>query len=149
MKRFLLFPCLLIAVFISQSAFTQSSLSDSTFELKRSINLNDKDTETKNITIEVSEKTLAMGLNISCKVLLGNLKIEIYDPKGKKQGEFSVESQYSNKLPLSENDAYNKEVVEGQIEKRISQPIPGQWIIKLIPEKVYASVQIKSRFSQN
>jgi hypothetical protein len=116
------------------------------FNLNRSIILYpDKDTKVKDITLEVNEKTTIFSLNVACKVKLGNLTIELYDPKGDKQGEFSIESQMDQKLPLNGDDKYEREIIEGNIQKEITNPIKGKWIIRLIPLKTYANVNIQSQ----
>ena len=142
MKRLLTISIFLIALCISHPAIAQSF----TFDLKRSINLTSNDKDDQSIILNVTEKTSSLGLDINCKVLLGSLKIEIYNPKGEKQGEFAVESQLKEKLPLNYDESLNRELVEGKIEKIISDPIAGKWIIKLIPTKTYASIKINSRF---
>lgn len=129
-------------LFISQISFSQSS----TFDLNRQVNLYPKDSEDKNIILNVTKNTYALSLNISCKVLLGDLTIELYDPNDVKQGEFSIESQMEGKIPLIGNDENEREVVEGNIRKDISNPIVGNWLIKLIPDKTVARINIKSKF---
>lgn len=120
-----IFPLLFI-VFLSTTVYSQST----EFNIERKINFWDKDSKTKNITVEVKENTNSVSFNINCKVLYGNITIEILDPKGKKHGNFSVKNQM-NKLPLSTEN--NKEEVNGQINKHIGTPKAGNWIIKIIP----------------
>ncbi|WP_431135216.1 hypothetical protein [Psychroserpens mesophilus] len=143
MKRLLSISILVITLLTCQYTFAQEERS--TFDLKRSINLFEKNNKTENIIVNVSEKTSSINLLISCKVFSGNLKIEIYDSKGTKKNEFYVESQMDDETPKDENSSYEKEIVEGAIEKTIHNPIAGKWIIKLIPEEVTASVEINSR----
>lgn len=144
MKRLLSISILLIAMFTNQSIISQNE--SSTFELKRSIKLTEEDTDIQNITLNITEKTVYVGLGISCKVFLGNLKIELYDPNGKKHDEFSVESQIKDKSDGKTDNFYEKETVEGQIEKILNNPIKGNWIVKIIPQGALASIEIGSRF---
>ncbi|MEM5564477.1 hypothetical protein WNY78_05160 [Psychroserpens sp. AS72] len=144
MKPLLSISILLFVLFSFQTSIAQET---STFDLKRSIKLTPEDIEAQNIKLSVYEKTSFVGLNISCKVILGNLKVEIYDPNGNKQGEFAVESQILDKSNGTKDNFYEKETVEGQIEKFLKNPMRGDWIVKLIPIKTYAEVEINSRFT--
>lgn len=134
---------LFIALFISQLTFSQNTR----FEINRSINFHPKkDIEPTNIIIKVDKQTVNFFLDISCKVRLGGLTVEIYDPKGEKQGEFSIESQMDKKLPLTGSDENEREIVNGNISKQINEPIKGDWFVKLIPNNTFANILIKSSF---
>lgn len=114
-------------------------------DLKRSISLSG-DSETEEIEIKV-EETVLLNINIKSNVKVGGLTIEIYDPNGEKQGNFSVGSQLNlNKSSMESKDKKSKnEEVSGQIEKKIKEPVNGNWIIKIIPNKAEGTVLIRSK----
>lgn len=114
--------------------------------LKRSISLSG-DSETEEIEIKVEDETLNLNISIRSTVKVGGLTIEIYDPNGVRQGNFSVGSQLNLKRHSSErkDNKSKNEVVNGQIEKLVKEPIVGNWIIKIIPSKAEGSVSILSK----
>ena len=115
-------------------------------DLKRSINLSG-DSETKEIEIKVEDENLLLNIIIKSNVKYGALTIEIYDPNGEKQGNFSVGSQLSSKRSSTESkdEKSKNEEVNGQIEKKIKEPVKGNWIIKIIPNKAEGTVLIRSK----
>ena len=102
--------------------------------LNRSIQF-DGSSDTEDIKIEVADATKKLYVSINSTIKSGHLTVEVYDPKGNKKGNFSIESQVksSNK---------KKELVCGQMQKQIDDPIKGNWVIKLIPNNVAGDVSI-------
>ena len=100
-------------------------------------------TKTQTVEIDTPKNSSSLGLQILCTVKNGAVKIEIFNPSGKKEGEFSVES--------TENEGSNSlfdlldEGVSGEINKMIYEPHVGSWKIKFIPENATGKVQIVSR----
>ncbi len=135
MKRLL---TILLITFISQSLFAQ----DAKFNIDRKIELKNQDSVEKNIRINVIEGTTNVYLSIECYVYIGNVTIEIFDPNGVKKGNFSIESQVEEDIPIRGNP---NETVEGKIDQRLEKPIKGNWIIKITPEKAYGNVNIKTK----
>ena len=127
--------------------FTNLSFGQGTvLNLKRSISLSG-DSKTEEIEIKVEDETLNLNISIKSTVKVGGLTIEIYDPNGVKRGNFSVGSQLNlNRRSSGLKDSKSKnEVVNGQIEKKVKEPIVGNWIIKIIPNKAKGSVSILSK----
>ncbi len=134
----------ILVLVITLSSISQSLLAqDAQFNLDRKINLKNQDSVEKNIKINVSEGTINVYLGIECKVSMGNVTIEIFDPNGVKNGNFSIESQIEEELPIRAE--YYNEIVEGQIEQRLESPIKGTWVIKITPEKATGNVHIKTK----
>ncbi len=106
--------------------------------LSRSIKL-DKSSKKEEIKIEVADNVKSLNIGLNSTISEGSLTVEIFDPKGDKQGNFSVESQLSSS---SSNSGKNSEMVCGQLNKTISDPIQGDWVVKLKPKKVTGKVQI-------
>lgn len=120
------------------SAQISQAVEKTSFNIHRTIELT-KATRSQDIKIEVNEKECRFNLRINSKVMDGKVKVEIYDPKGKKQGNFSVGCQMD-----SDN---SKEMVNGMITKAIEKPELGDWKVKIIPTKAVGKVTIQ--FSQD
>jgi len=130
-KSIKLFACLSLIMFLSFSATGQQC---DGITLNRNIQL-DGSSDTEEFKVEVSEDIESLQIAIISTIQSGYLTMEIYDPKGVKQGNFSVESQLNS-------NAKKKELVCGQMQKTIKDPIKGNWVIKLIPEKVKGDISI-------
>lgn len=119
-------------------SFYSSAQDCSGISSNRSIEL-DSSSDKEKIKIEVTENVQKLHFGISSTITSGDLTVEIYDPKGKKQGNFSVESQLNSS---TSSNAKKKELVCGSMQKGISNPMKGDWTIKLIPKKVTGTVAI-------
>ena len=130
----------MLTMFLCIGAFAQST------EFTTTRNLSFKESsKIQNVEIKISENTNGLALSIKCGVRKGTVTIEIYNPEGEKQGEFSVESMESD-----DNESLFsllKEGVVGQINKRITKPQAGKWIIKFIPNNASGGVEIQSHQS--
>lgn len=124
------FLFLFTSVVVAQQNSQQSCNATS---LNRTINF-DGSSDQENIAIDVSEDNKTMHVGINSTVNSGYLTVELYDPKGNKKGNFSIESQLNNDK--------KKERVCGQMQKHIDDPMKGKWIVKLIPNKVVGDVSI-------
>ena len=93
--------------------------------------------DSEQIKVEVSDDTKDLNLNVNGTIKSGYLTVEIFDPKGNKKGNFSIESQ------ISASDT-KKEMVCGQMSKQIKDPMKGNWIIKLTPKNVVGDITINS-----
>ena len=107
----------------------------SSSSVTRSIELNDS-SKSKTVTLEVSKGTKNFMIGVNSLISSGSLTMEIFDPKGNKQGNFSVESQMNNQ------GADAKEEVCGQLNRSFSDPMAGDWSVKLKPKKVTGKVSI-------
>ena len=131
-KSIQLFACLFLFATLLQ-AQQQSQHSCNAVSLNRTIQF-DGSSDQENIVIDVSKNTSKMHVSINSTVKSGYLTVELYDPKGNKKGNFSIESQV--------NSSQKKEQVCGQMQKHIDDPIKGKWVIKLVPNKVIGDVSI-------
>jgi len=112
------------------------------YQVSRTIELEDS-SDTEEIKLEVSENMKALSIGINSTIDAGSLTMEIYDPKGNKQGNFSVESSTS-----SSSKGKRKELVCGQLNKAIENPMKGDWTIKLKPKNVTGKINIHSHQAQ-
>ena len=131
-KTFKLFACLfLFTAIVNAQQFSQKSCN--AVCKTRTIELDDS-SDKETITVDVSEDVNKMHLNINSNVKSGYLTVELYDPKGNKKGNFSIESQSKS--------SKTKEQVCGQMQKYIEDPIEGKWTVVLVPKKVVGNVSI-------
>ena len=97
----------------------------------------------QSVEIKSPKDTSTLSIQILCSVENGAVTIEIFNPSGKKEGEFTVEStetETSNSL----FDLLN-EGVSGEINKLVNDPEVGSWIVKFNPDKATGKVQIVSK----
>jgi len=106
----------------------------------RNIQLDDSSSN-EVVKVEVKENAKHLMIGVNSTISSGSLTMEIYDPKGNKQGNFSVESMMSSS---SSSKGKNKETVCGQLNKSFQDPMKGDWTIKLKPKKVSGKIQINS-----
>ena len=129
-------------------------------------------TNTEEIKIEVELVDCFFQLEVKSSIMNGELKIEIYDPTGKKQGSFSVGCQINTKSKTIKKTNINdfiygktkavetgkgkkinssnktselNEFVSGSTSKSIHNPMLGDWIVKFIPSNADGYVIIASR----
>ena len=113
-----------------------------TFNLSRRISL-DQESEKYEILLPVSGPINSFSIKISSEIFNGKLTIEIYDPNGEKQGNYSVDNQTSNR-PDKSVKSNTKEVVSGRISKLIEYPINGVWKVLIIPTNATGQILIES-----
>ena len=131
-----LFTCLV--VFVAMSTYSDAQQNSqkccNSISLERSIKF-EGSSDTEEITIEVNEDIKMMHLGVNGIISSGQLTVEVYDPKGDKYGNFSIESQ------IKSNDK-KREKVCGQMQRQIEKPMKGKWVVKLIPVKVSGDISI-------
>ena len=112
--------------------------SETKVELERTIRL-ENDSGAEDVLIEISEKTRRLELMIVSKVRNGKVTIEIYDPKGIKQGSYTVGTLLSSE---------KEETVNGNIKKSLFEPQVGKWKIKIIPIDATGAIQIQTAIAE-
>lgn len=106
------------------------------FNTARSLKLENESKE-QHISIDVSDEYNILALSIHSNIHEGKLSIEILDPSGEKQGNFSIGCQVGGA-----NNPTTKEVVQGQFRKTFQNPKKGKWVVKIIPQNANAQVNI-------
>lgn len=125
--------CLFCTLSISAQDNGLFPSSNSISNITREIKLKD-DSKIEEVEIFVGDQDRELELQIRSSVSKGKLLIELYDPSGKKQGKFSIGTQMSSE---------KKERVQGTMNKRLKDPKPGSWKVKIIPKNVEASILIE------
>ncbi|PID93646.1 MAG: hypothetical protein CSA95_06970 [Bacteroidetes bacterium] len=95
-----------------------------------------EDSKTEEILIVNEASVIRFELTIDAFENAGKLTIELYDPDHVKQGNFTIEKQLSEK---------KREEVKGHLRKSIVEPKPGEWRIKIIPEKSNGQIKILTK----
>lgn len=134
---------ILLFLIFSLISFAQ----DSTFNLRREIQLHDYDSKEKTVTLNVGSETNQLYIMINCRVNKGRISIGIFSPSGEKKGDFEIESQFDESL--SEASGNHEEIVEGSINKNIKTPEKGKWLIKIKPTNTNGALQINTKQFQD
>ena len=92
------------------------------------------DSKNKEVVVKVEKEVPSLSLSINGEVRSGNVNVGIYDPKGKKQGSFSIENE-NNK---------DGETVNGSLNKNLSSPMIGDWKVKIESDKAKGNVIVTS-----
>lgn len=104
--------------------------------------------------IEVTSDQCQFEINVSCNLKKGDLKIEIYDEKGKKQGSFSTGGEVDKKNTTGENEISlsqreSKTITETQkaVSGRLVRDIAsiGTWTIRIIPSNATGEFNLMYR----
>ncbi|MEE4176711.1 MAG: hypothetical protein V2I46_04305 [Bacteroides sp.] len=109
------------------------------FNTERALILENESKE-QQITIDVSETYDALSLNIGANLHEGKLTIEIFDPSGEKQGNFSIGTQLEGV-----SNPGTRERVQGKINKVFENPRKGKWLVKISPLNAKAQINIQVR----
>lgn len=118
-----------------------------------SIRLNGS-SETRELQVEVAEEGCYFNLDIDANVEKGSIKIEIYDPRGRKKGVFSTgttkDKETSVTLKTEDKGAQKKECTE-RVSGEIMQQnaLSGVWTIKIIPNHTFGVVTFRNQQSSN
>jgi hypothetical protein len=129
-----------LILFITPITFAQYKQNCSNYNTTRNIELDDSSSN-EVVKVEVKDNAKHLMIGVNSTISSGSLTMEIFDPKGNKQGNFSVESMMSSN---SNSKGKNKETVCGQLNKSFQDPMKGEWTIKLKPKKVSGKININS-----
>lgn len=118
---------ILFFVVIGTSVYSQD-----VFSVQSKIELNGS-SEPSDMKIEVTSDKCHFDINVRCVITQGELKIEIYDEKGKKQGSFSTGGLTENKVVKSDSNLKKETVkkVNGVVVKENASI--GTWTVRVIP----------------
>ncbi|WP_236976226.1 hypothetical protein [Membranihabitans maritimus] len=130
-----------ILMFLSTLSITAQH---SSFNLNREIQLTGE-SNTFEISIPIAPGLKQLGITVSSSIWQGDISIELYDPRKKKIGNYSVGTQVDDKTdPEKSRFSKPKETVEGRIVKVFENPIPGDWKVTIKTEKSKGHVNIST-----
>ena len=119
---------------VTVSADASASASGTRVNLQRKITL-ETVSKSQEVILNIEGGVERFELNINSVVNTGDLKIELYDPRGKNQGVFALGTQL---------DAGNSERVDGNIQKSLKDPQSGAWRVKILPSEATGTVTIQT-----
>ncbi|MBN1926523.1 MAG: gliding motility-associated C-terminal domain-containing protein [Prolixibacteraceae bacterium] len=108
-------------------------------DLQRNIRL-ENDSKPEEIIINIEKGARGFELMISSQVKIGKLTIEVFDPNGIKEGTFSVGTQLNSE---------KQEIANGNIRKSFTEPLSGNWKVKIIPTKATGNIRIQTAVSED
>ena len=106
-------------------------------DLSRKIKM-ERDSKPEEVILPIGNDVKRFGLFIHSSVDAGDLKIELYDPKGNSQGSLVGGTQLTG--PKSER-------VNSSISKSVDHPQSGDWKIRISPVQVTGTVVIETTLS--
>ena len=127
----------LVAVLFAFSSFcfAQEELS-----LARSWSLSfDNESEKAEVKVKMTDEYNYMKFIVNSSFTKGKMLVELIDPNGKKQGNFTVKAYGEIKKGKNTN---SKSRVAGNMQKAFKHPLIGTWIIRAIPSSATGELQI-------
>ena len=132
---------ILLFVVIGTSVYSQDK---TMFDLHNYVKF-DKASKPTEMKIEVTSDQCYLELSVNCRLTDGDLKIEIYDEKGKKQASFSTGGEVENKIAKSDSDIQieSQKTVSGRLAKE--NVSIGTWAIRIIPNNATGDLTLQYR----
>jgi hypothetical protein len=118
----------LLFLLLAISTFGQANQKRLSIQTDVSFNGQSEATDLKFPVLQIAN----LNMNIESHIIQGELTIELYDPQGEKQGNFTIGSPTFS----------SKESVRGSLSKRITNPAKGDWIVKFIPKNASGAIEI-------
>lgn len=165
MRTRVLFPILITMLFVltiketnCQSVKVDSIVSYSLFfDLNNFIKISESE-KPKDILIDVNKNALKFNLQVGCILNSGSLLFEVYDPNGKKaevlplinskQSQIDVHADFFVGKEMKPNSTVKYEgeddslIVHGHFIREFLNPLPGTWVIKVIPQEAEGKFKI-------
>lgn len=105
--------------------------------LDENINMSGKDSKTKSIILKVTTSN-TLFFNVGGEINSGNVLIEIFNPKGQKEGELSLEHR---EVSTAKAERFSGNT-SGSLNKVINSPDTGDWEVKIKPKKAKGHIII-------
>ena len=106
--------------------------------LDENVTMSGNDSKTKSIKLKVAQQN-TLFFNVDGEINSGNVLIEIFNPKGQKEGELSLEH---HKASTPQTEARLLGNTSGSLNKTINSPETGDWVVKITPEKSNGHINI-------
>jgi hypothetical protein len=91
------------------------------------------------VKITMTNEYNYLGISIQSQFSKGIVVVEIFDPKGDKQGSYTLKTEET--VVLGDNTS-SGEVVTGEFDKYFKLPINGEWIIRAVPTSATGTIQL-------
>jgi len=118
---------------------------DHKYDVQKQIKLNNE-SEMQEIILPVKDSVNSLTILVQSNIQVGDLTLEILDPKGDKHGYFSIGSQLStpikNKSKYQGKSGYysNPDKANGSLSRTINKPQEGDWKIKILPKDATGTI---------
>ena len=117
---------------------SNTNVNDYTQSTTNSLLVLEHDSEEEEFLLDIPDGAKHIQILVDGLVNSGKLVVEIYDPRNKKQGNFSLGTTKQSKSAQA----------QGNLSKSVKDPLPGQWKIRIIPEKVTGQININFATAQ-
>ncbi len=97
----------------------------------KNIMLSGQDSKNRTIKLKVIHES-TLFFNINCTINSGSVLIEVFDPKGQKEGELSLE--HGKESATKTKNGFSGST-SGSLNKIINEPEAGDWEVKVKPKK--------------
>ncbi len=132
---------------VKQEYFEQKSSKQGYTKVERSNELFFKvESKTSEVQVSVTDEFNFLSLKIECHLTVGELTVEIFNPKGELKGDFTV---INNSVVTKGKNTQSKETVAGQIEKHFRTPHTGIWLIRINPKNATGTAVIVNTMVYN
>ena len=91
------------------------------------------------VKITMTDEYNYLGISIRSKFIKGTVVVEIIDPKGEKQGSYTLKTEET--VVLGDNTTSGEEV-SGEFDKYFRLPLNGEWIIRAVPTMATGNIQL-------
>jgi len=120
--------------------FTLAGFGQDEMRINRNKNLEfNGESKTAVIKITSSDEYNYLRLNIACQLSEGKVTVEFVDPKGEKQGSFTVKT---DEPPVTGENTKSEQMVSGQMSKAFSKPAKGDWFVRAIPTNAVGTLSL-------
>lgn len=130
MKKSIKATVAILGIFLASTLF--GSAQDMTKISKRKSLTFDKETEPVQVLIPISKEYNYLSIELQLNLFIGSAKCEIFDSKGKVQGQFTIEAEDRVKQGVKTTKT---NAATGTLEKSFRNPINGDWKIKITPNE--------------
>ena len=97
------------------------------------------ESENAEVKINSTKDYNYLNINLNCSLSEGKVTIEIINPKGEKQGAFTIKT---DEAPMAGKNTESDQSVNGSMSKVFGKPVLGEWIIKASPSEAAGSLNI-------
>jgi hypothetical protein len=111
---------------------------DINIQRTRHLNFNNESKKAE-VKINMTDDYNYLGIMMRGWINTGCLEIELIDPNGNIKGKYTLKSDVS---VVTGDKTSTTETVTGEMDKRFSYPIKGEWIIRAIPSSATSGLVI-------
>jgi len=127
-----------LIVLLLAASFTGYGQEYIKLERSKTITLS-KESRQKMVTVKVDPMYNYLRIKTECELTRGNIMIELVDPSGRLQRNFSIEGG----IVKGENIRTDRMgAVAGQMQKAFRNPTEGEWSVRISPGEASCSLRV-------